>query len=169
MQFLHKVEQNFCTLISKQMTTSKKHILLLKLMLILAFLLSISETKGQKLLLGNEAIGADPRIDSLFRTEFKTLENYEQRYAVKDPGFSMTDLQEPRDNEVYRFVDLLIHLSKIQGDSIITQDDWKFVYNTWDINKIEAWAKWYMQNGKSLIWEDVIAIKNEIDFKWSRK
>ena len=135
----------------------------------LIFLLSISNVLCQKQVLSQKIIGAERRVDSLFRYNFYRLENYKQEFIVKHPGFSMIEFCEPENKEVYKFVDLLVKLSGITCDSTIYQAGWNNEYGTWNDEKVTEWELWYNKNAKKLNYQNVLKQKTSIDLKWGNK
>ncbi len=135
----------------------------------LIFLISISNVLCQKQVLSQKIIGAERRVDSLFRYNFYRLENYKQVFIVKHPGFSMIEFCEPENKEVYKFVDLLVKLSGITCDSTICQAGWKNEYGTWNDEKVTEWELWYNKNAKKLNYQNVLKQKTSIDLIWGNK
>ena len=126
----------------------------------------LQDIYGQTNLLTNNYIGADNRIDSLFRTNFYYLEKDSQTFIIKHPEFSLTEFDEPENTSIYQFIELITELSGIKCDSIIHQKGWNHSYYRWDKEIVEKWETWYMKNGKYLKWNKVVSLKESIDSKW---
>jgi hypothetical protein len=141
----------------------------LRNLFIISTLIGQFHVNAQEQLIDNYFIGADKKIDSLFRVNFRFLEKYDQIFKIKNPEFSMTEFYEPENKDVYKFVELLTRISGIQCNSEKKQEGWYNSYCTWDNHMLNDWESWYTHNAKGLKWQEIISIKDEIDKKWANK
>ena len=125
-------------------------------------------TFGQSVLINNNIIGAEEKVDSFFRTNFQKLEQYDQTFQIPNPDFSTVIFSEPENKEIYQFVELLSVLSQMDCDSIIKQEHWTNNYCTWTPITIDKWKKWYIKNAKSLNWDTIIVEQNKVLGRWEK-
>ena len=136
--------------------------------LLLLIQLGFFNSFGQHILISNDIIGAEEKVDSLFRYNFQKLEHYEQTFQISNPDFSTVIFNEPENKEIYKFVDLITVLSRIDCDSIIKQNHWTNSYCTWTPVTIDEWKNWYIKNAKHLKWENILAEQYKVLGKWNK-